>query len=216
MKKILLFFAVAFMTLSAQAQVRTSRTFVKQKSNTEWHFRAGLNFNNLTSVSIEYDNLEYSSGYRTGFAVDFGFDKHFKNSNLYWGMELGIGTRGASIEIDDSDYNYNITGYNIKYSPFTLGYKLPISEKLRVDAHMGAWVAYDFATSDDAESGLPGIDNTVDAGIQIGVGAWYGRFNIDLMYQRGFINSIDTYIYHCGDLKGGCTSNLLLRLGVAF
>ena len=47
--------------------------------------------------------------------------------------------------------------------------------------------------------------NHFDAGMNIGVGVWYDRFNLDFTYQRGFIKT-----WECN------TSNVLIRLGVAF
>jgi hypothetical protein len=47
MKKIALLLTALVMCVAAQAQVRTSRTFVKQKANMEWIIRAGLNINHL-------------------------------------------------------------------------------------------------------------------------------------------------------------------------
>ena len=44
-----------------------------------------------------------------------------------------------------------------------------------------------------------------DAGMNIGVGIWYDRFNFDITYQRGFIKTWESN-----------TSNVLIRLGVAF
>ena len=41
------------------------------------------------------------------------------------------------------------------------------------------------------------------------VGVWYDRFNLDLIYQRGFI---DTF----SDADGFKTSNFMIRLGIAF
>ena len=51
--------------------------------------------------------------------------------------------------------------------------------------------------------------NHYDVGMNIGVGVWYSRFNLDLTYQRGFI---DTF----SDLGSNKTSNFMIRLGVAF
>ena len=51
--------------------------------------------------------------------------------------------------------------------------------------------------------------NHFDAGMNIGVGVWYDRFNLDLTYQRGFI---DTF----SDADGFKTSYFMIRLGIAF
>ena len=51
--------------------------------------------------------------------------------------------------------------------------------------------------------------NHFDAGMNIGVGLWYDRFNLDFTYQRGFIDVFS-------DLDGIKTSNFMIRLGIAF
>ena len=51
--------------------------------------------------------------------------------------------------------------------------------------------------------------NHFDAGMNIGVGVWYDRFNLDLTYQRGFIDAFS-------DADGFKTSNFMIRLGIAF
>ena len=51
--------------------------------------------------------------------------------------------------------------------------------------------------------------NHFDAGMNIGVGVWYDRFNLDLTYQRGFIDAFS-------DTDGFKTSNFMIRLGIAF
>jgi len=185
--------------ISAQAQLRTSRTFFKSDSRTEWILRAGVSFNNIAGSDVN------GVSSKTGFDVDFGFNKYFGESNLYWGMELGVGTRGASFEWEDYDgtiYDEGFTSYNVKYSPFTIGYKFPVTEAIKIDPHVGGYLSYDFSTTNDVS-----LENDFDAGIQAGVGVWYGRVNLDFMYQRGFINMLE---------DGGKTSNFLIRVGYAF
>lgn len=213
MKKIALLLTALVMCVAAQAQVRTSRTFVKQKANMEWIVRAGLNINHLAG----FDVVEGTKvGSRAGFDVDFGFNRYFNNSNLYWGMELGLNSRGGSVGDDEAKFKF--AGYNVKYSPFTIGYKFPVADGIKIDPHFGVYASYDFATSVKFDNGDESIDvkdymdfdNKYDVGIQIGAGVWYKRFNLDLMYVRGFINTYDDYI------EGGKTSNFEIRLGVAF
>ncbi len=214
MKKIALLLTALVMCVAAQAQVRTSRTFVKQKANMEWIIRAGLNINHLAG----FDGGEgVKIGSRAGFDVDFGFNRYFNNSNLYWGMELGFNSRGGSVGVDEE--KFKMAGYNVKYSPFTIGYKFPVADGIKIDPHFGVYASYDFATSmkfDDGEESYDmkdyiDFDNKYDVGIQIGAGIWYQRFNLDLMYVRGFINAFDSY-----GMEGGKTSNFEIRLGVAF
>jgi len=42
----------------------------------------------------------------------------------------------------------------------------------------------------------------------LGFGVWYDRFNLDFTWQRGFVDAISDWDVY--------TSNLMLRLGVAF
>lgn len=196
MKKLVIALFAAALCFSAQAQLRTSRTFFKTDSrSTEWILRAGLSINNVAG-------LEGADGLssKMGFDVDLGFNKYFGETNLYWGMELGVGTRGYSMEYEGE--KDGVTFYNVKYSPFTIGYKFPVTEAIKVDPHLGGYFSYDFAKSNDAVT----LDNDYDAGIQVGCGLWYGRINLDFMYQRGFVD-------WGGD---GKTSNFLIRVGYAF
>lgn len=71
-------------------------------------------------------------------------------------------------------------------------------EKCEASFSMGDW--------DDVAEDI-GADSwkRIDAGMNIGVGLWYSRFNLDFTYQRGFIKTWEAN-----------TSNVLIRLGVAF
>ncbi len=58
--------------------------------------------------------------------------------------------------------------------------------------------------------------------MEIGVGVWYKRFNLDFTYRRGFIKPIEytgewVDDYAGIDSKPGVyNSNFMLRLGIAF
>ena len=90
---------------------------------------------------------------------------------------------------------------------------------VHIDPHVGVFASYDYTSKmkADGESISWGdyadymeVDyNHFDAGMNIGVGVWYDRFNLDLTYQRGFI---DTF----SDADGFKTSNFMIRLGIAF
>lgn len=227
MKKFVVALFAATLCISVSAQLRTSRTFVKKAGRaTEWIIRGGLSINNMAGMDVDDYNDYHSDessinlGSKTGFAIDFGFNKYFGQSNSYWGMELGIGTRGLS-----STYIYNdgdekekgsMTAYTLKFSPFTVGYKIPVTDNLKVDPHIGIYASYDLAREYDNRSEFDydeyDDDYSGDAGIQLGVGVWYGHFNLDIMYQRGFIDAVDmdrVYDY-------GKTSNFLIRIGYSF
>lgn len=226
MKKFFILTAVAFMTVSAAAQVVTSRTRIKSKSETNWYVRAGMSINNMAGY-IDEDGVE--NGSKIGGDFDFGFQRNIGKSGLYWGMELGIGSRGFSSKFDDIDefYEEKASMWNIKYSPFTIGYKYSITDNFKLDGHIGGFVSYDFAHSYNykeawSENGVIHEDeiddwdevddkyNAFDAGLQVGIGAWWKRFNLDFTYQRGFVSAFDFR-----DVTAH-SSNFIIRLGYAF
>ncbi len=189
MKKVLLIALLAVFGISANAQILSSRTVTKPKSNTMWILRAGMTLNNAT------DNK--GGGSAIGFDATIGFNKPISSSSVYWGMDLGIGTRGCSFKGYDDD----ALAYAVRFSPVTFGYKYAFTEDFKLDGHLGAYASYDFAHNDEAE----GLDD-FDAGVQVGIGAWWKRFNLDVTYQRGFCDM-------AGDSK---SSNVMIRLGIAF
>lgn len=196
MKKLFVVMVAALAVFSSSAQIRTSRTFTKAKSNTEWILRAGLSINSFSGV----DGINS----KIGFDVDAAFNKAIGGSGLYWGMEFGIGTRGFGSDVEIDGDEVSITSYNVKWSPFTIGYKFNIFDSFRIDPHVGAFALYDFAKSSpvDAE-----YENDFDAGVQAGLGLWYKRVNLDFMYQFGFVEAFD---------EGGKTGNFLIRIGYSF
>jgi len=219
MKRVSLLFAALLLCFGAQAQIvssssRTITTTVTPKapSTTTHYMRLGLNFMNYVG-----DGAEGLDG-KLGYDFTFGFQKPIGTSGLYWGMEYGLGSRGAGYSDDEEDFS--IMCHNIHYSPFQIGFKYNISGKWSVDPHLGVYLSADYTGKMKSEYedyyGEKGKEeasmsdwedyNRVDVGMRFGVGVWYDRFNLDLTYQRGFLESFD-------ETK---SSNLMLRLGVAF
>ncbi len=178
------------MTISTEAQVRTSRTLVKQKSNIEWILRAGLSFNQMSGT----DN----AGSKTAFAFDFGFNKPIRNPKFYWGMDLGVSSRGCS----------EFFTYTLKFTPITFGYKHLLTDKIKLDGHIGAFVSADFSDNMIDSSNYYRNSSMWDLGLQFGVGVWYDRFSLDLMYQLGTLEVDSDY--------GGTAGSFIIRLGVRF
>ena len=121
---------MGLMALGASAQMLTSRTYTKTKRPTTWYVRAGASFNNVAGMSdAEYseDGDELSLGTKTGFVADFGFQKPIGKSGLYWGMELGLGNRGYSVNIkeDDIESKLSLLTWNLTYSPVTIATNIP-------------------------------------------------------------------------------------------
>ncbi len=214
MKKLILIFVAFILTAaSASAQVVTSRTLVKSKSQTVWFARVGMSLNNLAGIPTDDD---LSVGTKVGLDVDFGFHRNMGKSGAYWGMELGVGSRGASF--DDYGEKTNLSAWNIKYSPVTFGYKYSLTDNIKIDGHLGAFVSYDFSKKWEDEDGddlLYDIDyQDFDAGIQVGIGIWWKKVNLDFTYQRGFVNAFEVYDGY--KEKGVNSSNFEIRLGFAF
>lgn len=247
MKKLLLMAVTAFMAVSASSQVMTSYSYTSSKTPTLWYARLGVSFNNVAGagdfVEAEMEGDGSSSlGCRAGMDIDFGFQRPMGNFGLYWGMELGIGTRGGAVKYDYDDGGYekgHITTWNVKYSPFTFGYKYSVTDDIKLDVHLGAYVSYDFSGKavwswdEDGEEETPISDlkdsewdfQPFDAGIQFGIGVWWKRFNLDFTYQRGFVPAAKngfgyydptTWDYDHYEDVNFYSSNFMIRLGVAF
>lgn len=241
MKKFFLMLTVALMAAGASAQVVTSRTYVKSKKATTWYARLGVSFDNIAGGNDlfkeggEYDEADKTTiGSKAGMDIDFGFQKPMGNSGLYWGMELGIGTRGGSLKeeweaTDDDPASENkghVMTWNLKYSPFTLGYKYALTDDIKLDGHVGVFFSYDFAGGTKYSWGDPEDEDeklsfsqlkdeewdytAFDAGMQIGIGAWWKKINLDFTYQRGFCPCAKVYGHSL------TSSNFMIRVGYAF
>lgn len=143
-----------------------------------------------------------------------GYQKPLGTLGGYWGMEFGLGSRGFK---DDGDTK--CIAHNVQYSPFTFGWKFGVADNIKIDPHLGVYASYDYTSKmkEDGESISWGdfadyldVDyHHYDVGMNIGVGVWYDRFNLDLTYQHGFIDAFS-------DFEGIKTSNFMIRLGIAF
>lgn len=261
MKKFFILMAAAVMAASASAQVVTSRTKIKSKSQTTWYVRLGVSADNLTNGgeifedenNRESDDAKTSVGSKVGMDLNFGFMKNIGKSGLYWGMELGLGTRGATLKQEGEDHGWSykngqyeewtekysnkgsVMTWNLKYTPFVLGYKYSLTDDLKLDAHLGIYVSYDFAGGtkydwDDGDSEKLSFSELkkkswdylpVDGGMQIGIGAWWKKLNFDITYQRGFVPAAQVGVgshgyngtYHKVSVY---SSNVMFRIGYAF
>lgn len=224
---------------------------------TVWIVRAGVNFNSAVgdwkndmkdawenSHSIPLVDNGFPSN--TSFDVSAAFNKSFKNIPMYWGMELGISTRGygtkaewykGTVSSHFGDFighrikqEETLTAYNVNFTPIMVGYKYNLLSAMTLDVHLGGFVSYDFAGEYEVynydyqiSSNKPRVQESTnkvdigdldkyscfDAGINLGIGFWYGHFNIDFTWQRGFVNMYDVdSSYNSQSLK--------LRLGYAF
>jgi hypothetical protein len=225
MKKIIMLALACVMMLGAQAQIVSSRSVAvkteKKASTTTNYLRLGVGFMNVTGDYIK----ETSS--KTGYNFVYGFQKPITDFDLYWDMNFGLGSRGY--KYSEYDYDESFIAHNIQLSPVNIGWKPSITSNIKIDVHAGAYVSFDYAGKgkweySDGESGSQSLSDLndelkedgdsykrFDVGINIGVGVWYDRFNLDLTYQTGFIDAID-----CAHGYGIKSHAVLLRLGVAF
>lgn len=127
-----------------------------------------------------------------------------------------------------------LNAYNAQLSPINIGYRYVINDNMAVDVHVGGFASYDFAgklknetydhiyitskygnndktTENSNSTDIGDLDSyrNYDFGVVGGIGFWYGHFNIDLGYQRGFISMFE------GDNTYFC-DKLQVKLGYAF
>ena len=134
-------------------------------------------------------------------------------SNTQWFLRAGVNMMnlsGDGIDGTDSNIGYNATlGYQKSLGgagaywgmEFALGSRGFKVDDMKCIAHNVQYSPFTFGWKIDY--------NHFDAGMNIGVGVWYDRFNLDLTYQRGFIDVFT-------DADGIKTSNFMIRLGIAF
>lgn len=212
MKKSFLFLCTMLCSLAMNAQLVSSHSASltqapKAPSRTTWMVRIGVGSN--TFAGDDYDKTDSKVGYFFGFE----FNKAIGQKGGYWGMDFDLASRGFAV-----DKVYKFTAHTFQWSPFIFGWKIGIpNSKFSIDPHIGAYLAVDYAgkmvydnsSIPDVKIGDMNDYNRFDAGLKIGVGAWYNnKFNIDFTYQRGFL-ATDT------DADGGA-SNFMFRLGYAF
>ena len=218
MKKIILIALLGLTTLAGSAQVLTSRSLMKKQSQTTWYARLGLSIDMLSGLDSEDKDHGYSLGSKAGMAVDFGFNKPIGKSGVYWGMELGVQTRGGKInryiERYDETSSATLTSWDVQYLPINFGYKYSITDDVKLDIHLGGFLSCDFthkAKDDDGdELDTDVFDNRFDAGVQVGLGIWYKKVNLDFAYQHGFIE------YTTSEYSSINTAAFMIRLGYAF
>lgn len=214
MKKVLTLIAATFLSVAANAQLVTTTSFKRAKSDIVWYAKAGLNISSA-SFSEGLENPDSKIGYNLGV----GFDKPIGQSGLFWGSGLQLATKGWKTESKDEDYftKTKFTAHKLEI-PLSVGYKYQVNDDIAIDARFGGFVNYDLfgkMTIEDEEEkesinlgdldDLGGGYSRFGAGIQFGIGAWYQHFNFNITYQHGLVEQ--------GYMK---ERNWMLSLGYAF
>lgn len=188
MKKLLFLVAAVLVCATAGAQLVTSSSYKEKKSESKtfWMLRAGM-----TSVGVSGDDTDELTSL-AGYNVSFEFNRSFA-TDFYWGAGLVFGNKGYKVK----DYDARFTTAKLEV-PLNFGYKYALTEEVRLDGHIGAFINYDlFGTSEDKED-----DYSVDLsdmedydrlgyGLQFGVGVWYQKFNFNITYQKGLAKQYD-------------------------
>jgi len=198
-----------FSTLNAQVVKSSStKTVVRQVENQKqenkdniWYLKGGLSLMSLID--------DHSDGIKLGYKFDWGFKKTIKrlktndSFNPYWGMDFSLGNRSV-----DYDWEDTYTAHNLQWSP-NIGLDIALSRYFSFDLHIGPYLSYDYSVKwFDNGFGKP---NQFDAGLNMGIGFWINRVELEFCFQKGFtftqLNNDEGY-----DI-GGKTNILLLKLG---
>ena len=202
MKKFFLVALTAFMAVTSQAQIVSSRSssVTREPSNITWYYRAGLAIDGITGSGE--DETTTKIGYETGV----GFMSSISSLNGgWWGAEAGLATRG--FELDDT-----WTAHGIYIQP-SFGWNFDVANNIAITPHAGLFASYDlFGSPKHWDEGL----QKFDMGFNIGVGVWINKkVNIDFKFRKGLINMLDTDDYYYDDLSA--TSNkFVISTAIAF
>ena len=225
MKKILATLISVLFVISAHAQFASSSSLGSFGKTTEAkrfvsYVKAGVSLNKFLYTNVEY-GLQNSS-IIVGYSAVYGFQYYFiENINLYFGVEIGVGTRGMCEKVGSWTLLQQI--HMAKATPFQVGYKYNITDLIAVDAHIGAVISYDLTgrininyydgskvTRDYNEWKQIDGYKRFDVAINPGATIWIGDFGFDFTYQRGFID-VGTGSFH-----KEFTSNFILGLAYRF
>lgn len=192
---------------AGQAQDDFTASTKKKKSKTHFFIRAAANFN---EYAFDDDITDYyKSKMQVGYDFTLGLQKPIKNSNFYYGPELGLTSRGFQLEYEGSQWQYaNEDGglsHGVFVSPLNFGYQHKFTDKLALDAHVG--LPFNYYYCDDIPSYIDDDDaDGWDVNLKFGVGIWIKKFNVDLSYRYGFLET----------LGEGHSKNVMLGIGYRF
>lgn len=205
MKKFLFLALVAFASATASAQVVTSTSYTKAKSETIWYVKVGANFANLSADGESGSSI-------IGYNVGIAFDKAIGTSGAFWNAGLQLATKGTKEEY--GGYESKLVAHKLEI-PLTFGYKFEAGDDITIDGRVGGFVNYDLfgkvkETDNDGYEASYNLGDLEDydrlsAGIQFGVGVWYQKLNLNITYQLGLVEQNE-----CKE------RNWMISLGYAF
>lgn len=179
----------------------------KMGRNLHFFVRAAANFNKYKFGDDLSENFD--SNLKMGYDVTLGLQKAIKGGRFYYGPELGVTSRGFQLEYKGSNWwnviEYGGLSHGVFVSPLNFGFQQRLSNKLTLDAHVGLPVTY-YYCDDIEDDGMSDDYDGWDFNMKLGVGVWIKRFNIDLSYRHGFLET-------WGE---GQSNNVMLGLGYRF
>lgn len=179
----------------------------KMGRNLHFFVRAAANFNKYKFGDDLSENFDCNL--KMGYDVTLGLQKAIKGGRFYYGPELGVTSRGFQLEYTGSNWwnviEYGGLSHGVFVSPLNFGFQQRLSNKLTLDAHVGLPVTY-YYCDDIEDDGMSDDYDGWDFNMKLGVGVWIKRFNIDLSYRHGFLET-------WGE---GQSNNVMLGLGYRF
>jgi hypothetical protein len=180
--------------------------------------KGGVNMSNFYGDELDDNNVKI--GFHVGLAADIDFAY---NSAIQTGLYFT--TKGSKYSTSFGEVSGDLT-VNPMYLqlPVHYAYKIDVSPGTRVVLHAGPYAAYGVGgkskfsasvgdMSGEEESNVFGDDGFLkrfDAGLGLGVGAEFGPLLLDLGWDMGFVNIVDSSE---GDLKN---QNAYLSVGYKF
>ena len=180
--------------------------------------KGGVNMSNFYGDELDDNNVKI--GFHVGLAADIDF---VYNSAIQTGLYFT--TKGSKYSTSFGEVSGDLT-VNPMYLqlPVHYAYKIDVSPGTRVVLHAGPYAAYGVGgkskfsasvgdMSGEEESNVFGDDGFLkrfDAGLGLGVGAEFGPLLLDLGWDMGLVNIVDSSE---GDLKN---QNAYLSVGYKF
>ncbi|WP_108821487.1 porin family protein [Dysgonomonas sp. Marseille-P4361] len=168
--------------------------------------KAGVNLSNYSGKGIEGSDAKI--GFNVGVTVDYAL-----NQDVFLLSGLEFTTKGAKLRFVEAYGSVAVDAtltMNPKYLqlPLHIGYKLYVSEGMKLNLHLGPYIAYDIGGKGKAkieeisscfDSDATGIEEgylsfsekrmkKFDFGLGLGVGAEFGKIGVGLGYDLGLIN----------------------------
>jgi hypothetical protein len=166
MKKLFLMVAIAFTTLSMNAQEESKITV-----------KAGVGMSSVVGDDVETDAVV---SYKVGATYDFALSENF---SIIPGLEFA--TKGW--KEDAIDGNISVSYLQL---PVLAAYKFNLSDNMKLVVKAGPYVAYGIFGSDiewygGGSSNVFDICERFDAGAVAGASIEFGKYSIGLEYSRG-------------------------------